>query len=252
MRSCCADGARRAGTDLGGHALPDDFAGAFIETVDLELVLGEIAAAVQVAHERILENGLRVTRYRGGDEDTVSPDDGTGVPQAGNGSAPRHVAMGVDVPGDRGAAGGVEHAGRAGAAERRPVLRVGRGERKNQSGEGFHKLRCSIRANLIIRRTSELAISLSFHDQKFSACCFRWRPCCRYSQRFTQSRRRECRCPRRIAPCSKQALRNSVRGSSACAGTRSRPTCPFSKRPSVSRSNTTNSSRPTRSSAERR
>src|SRR6185503_14435309 len=78
--------------------LPDDPSGALVEAIKLEPVLRGVGAAVELSGERVLKDGFRVARDGRGHENTVSPDDGAGVPEAGNRCAPGDIPFCRYVP----------------------------------------------------------------------------------------------------------------------------------------------------------
>ena len=115
---------------LGSDFLPEDLSAPFVETEDLELVLREIRAAIDLAGERILENGLRIVRDRAGDVDATAPDDWTRVTQARDQRAPCDVPVCLHVPRD-GDAARFEDAGRLRPSEGWPVLGLGCGDKED-------------------------------------------------------------------------------------------------------------------------
>ena len=141
--------ARHARLQLGGNLFPEDLSRAFVQAVNLKLMLGEISALVELTGERVLEDGLRIAGNGGGYKDPVAPDNWTRVSEARNGRAPRHVAMRCHIPGNRNVARRIEDSRGARPPEGWPVLAVG-SDRQNEDEDDTrsHRLRHPLSAKL--------------------------------------------------------------------------------------------------------
>src|SRR5579872_1011159 len=118
-----------------GLALPEDFARPAVEAVDPETLRAFILDGFYVAVETHLEQGLALGRHGANHEDSVTPDDGAGMPQTRDGGFPEYVLARIGVPRGRRRSA----AGRS--AKLGPVGIRGQGRQSHEEGKGeFHRL----------------------------------------------------------------------------------------------------------------